>query len=69
MAGRNVPVVRTDTESEASGAEQECPRDDCECDPGATKMAEARDRRRREDEAMRALGFSLFSAFNSRHMR
>ena len=50
--GRNVPVVRTDTESEAPGAEQE---------PGAAKMAEEKDRMK-EEEVVTALGMSLSSS-------
>ena len=40
----------------------------CGCDPGATKTAEAMDRMRGEDEAMRALGVSMSSSYNSRYV-
>ena len=33
--GERIPATRADAESEASTAEQECPREDCGCDPGA----------------------------------
>ena len=39
--GKKIPDARADAESEVPAAEQECPREDCGCNPGETEAIEA----------------------------
>jgi len=56
--GRMVPPPRADSESEASAADPECPRDGCGCDPRATGVV-ARDLGRKVLEPPAAFGLEF----------